>query len=159
MVVSVRYMAIVSYRSVVADDGFAPRRANFARLWRSSPRADSTSSLAAETFLGGDSVPDSHWVRASRRRSFPLLVRGSVPGASNATWAGWIRVCSWTRDATSSGRVEGGAGGVARGGLDERGQRLVILAGGDEAPRDRASGTHPGQPIQRCLELLGCVVG
>src|ERR1700752_3807972 len=74
MVVSVRYMAIVPYCCVVTDDVLAARRANFARAWRSSPWAASTNSLAAETFLGGDNLPASHWVRASRRRSFPLLV-------------------------------------------------------------------------------------
>ena len=85
----------------------AARRANLARAWESSPWAPATKSLAGETFLGGVSAPVSHWVRASRRRSFPLLVRGNVPGASTSTCAGRICVRSWTRDATSSTRVDG----------------------------------------------------
>ena len=38
----------------------ADRRANLARAWESSPWAAAANSLAAETFLGGDSVPASH---------------------------------------------------------------------------------------------------
>jgi hypothetical protein len=44
------------------------------------------------TFLGADSVPVSHWVRAAFRRSFPLEVRGSVPGARSSTRAGAMPV-------------------------------------------------------------------